>query len=123
MWRATLVAGRSTRRRMAAGARQFDPYLHDPDRWGVSLAQMSELLLPCLDAAGARSVAEVGAFAGDLTRVLVGWAAGRRRERVGDRPGAAGRPDRAGRELPGRSSWSARRASRRCARSRCPTRS
>jgi hypothetical protein len=54
--------------------RQFDPYLHDPDRWGVSLAQMSELLLPCLDAAGASSVVEVGAFAGDLTRVLVGWA-------------------------------------------------
>ena len=37
---------------------------------------MSELLLPCLDAAGARSVVEVGAFAGDLTRVLVDWAEG-----------------------------------------------
>ena len=54
----------------------FDPYLHDPDRWGVSLAQSGELLLGCLDAAGARSVVEVGAFAGDLTRVLVDWAAG-----------------------------------------------
>src|SRR3954447_15572440 len=32
-------------------------------------------MLPCLDAAGARSVVEVGAFAGDLTRVLVAWAA------------------------------------------------
>jgi hypothetical protein len=53
---------------------KFDPYLHDPDRWGVSLAQMSELLVALLDAAGARSVAEVGAFAGDLTRVLVDWA-------------------------------------------------
>ena len=27
-------------------------------------------MLPCLDAAGVRSVVEVGAFAGDLTRVL-----------------------------------------------------
>jgi hypothetical protein len=53
---------------------EFDPYAHDPDRWGTSLAQATELLLPCLDAAGARSVAEVGAFAGALTRVLVAWA-------------------------------------------------
>ena len=30
--------------------------------------------MPCLDAAGAGSVAEIGAFAGDLTRVLVAWA-------------------------------------------------
>jgi Methyltransferase domain len=52
-----------------------DPYLHDPQRWGVSLAQSAELMLPCLDAVGARSVVEIGAYAGDLTRVLVGWAA------------------------------------------------
>jgi hypothetical protein len=57
-------------------ASEFDPYLNDPERWGVSLAQMTELIRPCLDAAGVRSVAEVGAFAGDLTRVLVDWAAG-----------------------------------------------
>ena len=38
------------------------------------MAQSAELMLPCLDAAGARSVVEVGAFAGDLTRVLVDWA-------------------------------------------------
>jgi hypothetical protein len=54
----------------------FDPYLHDPDHWGVSLAQMTELIRPCLDAASVTSIAEVGAFAGDLTRVLVDWAAG-----------------------------------------------
>jgi SAM-dependent methyltransferase len=54
----------------------FDPYLNDPQRWGVSLAQSAEILLPCLDAANAKSVVEVGAFAGDLTRVLAGWAAG-----------------------------------------------
>jgi hypothetical protein len=53
---------------------ELDPYRHDPDRWGASLVQLTELMLPCLDAAGARSVAEVGAFAGDLTRVLVEWA-------------------------------------------------
>jgi SAM-dependent methyltransferase len=53
----------------------IDPYLNDPDRWGTSMAQMAELMLPCLDAVGARSVVEVGAFAGDLTRVLVDWAA------------------------------------------------
>jgi hypothetical protein len=52
----------------------LDPYLHDPDHWGVSLAQMTELIYPCLDAVGARSVAEIGAYAGDLTRVLVAWA-------------------------------------------------
>jgi hypothetical protein len=55
---------------------QFDPYLNDPDGWGVSMAQFNELMRPCLDAVGARSVAEVGAFAGDLTRVLLDWAAG-----------------------------------------------
>lgn len=53
----------------------FDPYLNDPDRWGVSMAQVSEIMLACLEAAGARSIAEVGAFAGDLTRVLLDWAA------------------------------------------------
>ena len=53
---------------------EHDPYLNDPDRWGTSLAQVAEIMLPCLEAAGARSVVEVGAFAGDLTRVLVDWA-------------------------------------------------
>jgi hypothetical protein len=52
----------------------FDPYLHDPAGWGVSMAQLTEIMLPCLDAAEARSVAEIGAYAGDLTRVLVAWA-------------------------------------------------
>jgi hypothetical protein len=55
---------------------EFDPYLNDTARWGVSMAQVTEIMLACLDAAEARSVAEVGAFAGDLTRVLVAWAAG-----------------------------------------------
>ena len=54
---------------------QIDPYANDPGRWAHSLIHHSELLLPCLDIAGARSVAEVGAYAGDLTGVLVDWAA------------------------------------------------
>ena len=61
---------------MTTTALDFDPYDHDPQRWGVSLSQSAELMLPCLDAAGARSVVEVGAYAGDLPRVLVAWAAG-----------------------------------------------
>ena len=52
----------------------LDPYANDPARWGHSMAHMAELMLPCLDAVGARAVAEIGAYAGDLTRVLVDWA-------------------------------------------------
>jgi hypothetical protein len=40
------------------------------------MAQVTEIMLACLDAAAVRSIAEVGAFAGDLTRPLVSWAAG-----------------------------------------------
>ena len=53
-----------------------DPHAADPGRWGHSLLNLAEILLPCLDAAGARSVIEVGAYAGDLTGALVDWAAG-----------------------------------------------
>jgi hypothetical protein len=34
----------------------------------------AELMLPCLDVVGARSIVEVGAFAGDLTTLLLDWA-------------------------------------------------
>lgn len=54
----------------------FDPYLNDPTRWATSMRNHAELMVACLDAAGARSVVEVGAFAGDLTRLLVDWAGG-----------------------------------------------
>ena len=54
---------------------QIDPYANDPGRWAHSLIHHSELLLPCLDIAEASSVTEVGAYAGDLTRVLADWAA------------------------------------------------
>ena len=53
---------------------EVDPYLHDPLRWGASMAHHTRLMLDCFEAVSARSVVEVGAFAGDLTRVLVEWA-------------------------------------------------
>jgi hypothetical protein len=40
------------------------------------MQNLADIVLACLDAAGARSVVEVGAYAGDLTEVLVEWAAG-----------------------------------------------
>jgi hypothetical protein len=52
----------------------LDPYLHDPLHWGASMVQHRELMLRCFDAVGARSVIEVGAYAGDLTRALAAWA-------------------------------------------------
>jgi hypothetical protein len=55
---------------------QFDPYANDPGRWGASLLNDAELLVACLDAARPRSVVEVGAYAGDLTRLLLQWAEG-----------------------------------------------
>ena len=53
------------------------PHTHDPGRWGHSFVNLAELLVPCLDAVGARSVAEIGAYAGDLTELLLEWAARR----------------------------------------------
>lgn len=55
---------------------EIDPYRHDPDRWGTSMAQMVSLFVPALDAVQARSVVEVGAYGGDLTSVLAAWASG-----------------------------------------------
>lgn len=34
---------------------------------------MTEFMLPCLDAVGAKSVVEIGAYAGDLTNALLDW--------------------------------------------------
>jgi Methyltransferase domain len=52
-----------------------DPYENDPARWGHSLANLAEIVLGCLDAIAAEAVAEIGAYAGDLTRILLDWAA------------------------------------------------
>jgi hypothetical protein len=46
----------------------------DPGGWGYSLANHAEILFPCLDAAGAKSVVEVGAYRGELTGELLDWA-------------------------------------------------
>jgi hypothetical protein len=51
-----------------------DTYENDPGRWGASLRNVRELLIPCLEARGARTVLEVGAYAGDLTGLLLDWA-------------------------------------------------
>jgi hypothetical protein len=53
----------------------YDPMATDPGRWGHSLGNLGELLFDCLDAAAPRSLVEVGAYAGDVTRMLVAWAA------------------------------------------------
>src|SRR5438270_11446107 len=53
----------------------------DPGQWGASLINDSEIMLACFEAAAVGSVVEIGAYAGDLTRVLHRWA-GRRGARV-----------------------------------------
>src|SRR5277367_4370151 len=54
----------------------IDPMATDPERWGHSLGNVMELLLGCLDTAAPDSVVELGAYAGDVTRLLLQWAAG-----------------------------------------------
>ena len=49
-------------------------FASDPGQWGASLINNAEVMIACLDAARASSVVEVGAYAGDLTRFLLGWA-------------------------------------------------
>jgi len=52
----------------------LNPYEHDQGAWGASLLNNAEVLLGFLDAVNAGSVAEVGAYAGDFTRLLLLWA-------------------------------------------------
>lgn len=61
---------------MSATEPKIDPMATDPERWGHSLGNVMELLLPCLDTAAPQSVVELGAYAGDVTRLLLRWAAG-----------------------------------------------
>jgi hypothetical protein len=49
-------------------------FANDPGQWGASLINHAEVMVGCLDVAEARSVVEVGAYAGDLTRYLLNWA-------------------------------------------------
>jgi hypothetical protein len=53
----------------------IDPYVNDLGRWGASLVNNAELVIACLDLAAPSSVVEVGAYAGDLTALLLEWAA------------------------------------------------
>jgi hypothetical protein len=53
-------------------------YASDPGQWGASLINNAEVMVACLDAAAPQSVVEVGAYAGDLTRLLLDWAEGSR---------------------------------------------
>jgi hypothetical protein len=43
--------------------------------WSTSLANVAEVMVPCIELAEARSVIEIGAYNGDLTRLLADWAA------------------------------------------------
>ena len=52
-------------------ATKVDPMATDPGRWGHSLGNLAELVIPCLQTAAAASVVEVGAYAGDVTRMLL----------------------------------------------------
>lgn len=45
-------------------------------QWGYSLANVSEIMNPCLDATGVRSLLEIGSFRGELTEELLKWAEG-----------------------------------------------
>ena len=54
----------------------LDPDERDPGGWATSLLHSAELVLGCLEAVQARSVTEVGAFMGELTRLLLCWADG-----------------------------------------------
>lgn len=49
----------------------------DPRDWGHSMARCAELLISCMEAAQVKSVVEIGALAGDLTRVLLLAVGGR----------------------------------------------
>jgi hypothetical protein len=61
---------------MSRFALDHDPMATDPGRWGHSMSNLAELVIPCLDAAGPQTVIEVGAYAGDVTRMLLDWALG-----------------------------------------------
>lgn len=63
------------------------PVATDLDQGGFSLANARDLLFPCLDAAAASSVVEIGAYRGELTRELLAWAAGNGRRIAAIDPG------------------------------------
>ncbi len=56
---------------MAESAKQSEAL-----QWGYSLENVSEMITPCLDAAGVSSLLEIGSFRGELTERLLEWAEG-----------------------------------------------
>ena len=53
---------------------KIQPFANDPGAWSASLVNNAEFVIGALDASQARSIGEVGAYAGDLTRLLLDWA-------------------------------------------------
>ena len=53
---------------------KIEPFANDPGAWSASLVNAAEFVIGALDASQAKSVGEVGAYAGDLTRLLLDWA-------------------------------------------------
>jgi len=53
---------------------KIEPFANDPGAWSASLVNNAEFVIGALDATQANSVGEVGAYAGDLTRLLLDWA-------------------------------------------------
>jgi hypothetical protein len=53
---------------------KIEPFANDPGAWSASLVNNAEFVIGVLDASGVRSVGEVGAYAGDLTGLLLDWA-------------------------------------------------
>lgn len=50
--------------------------VQDPLKWGYSLSNVREILLPCLEVVGASNVLEIGSYKGELTADLIAWGAG-----------------------------------------------
>ena len=61
---------------MEGDGTETTPRIPHSGKWDYSLANLAEILFPCLEAAAARSVLEIGAYRGRLTRRLLDWAAG-----------------------------------------------
>lgn len=57
-----------------AGYEQQTEQVTEALQWGYSLANVSEIMTPCLDAAGVKSLLEIGSFRGELTKELLNWA-------------------------------------------------
>ena len=53
---------------------KIEPFANDPGAWSASLVNNAEFVIGALDAGQVNSVGEVGAYAGDLTGLLLDWA-------------------------------------------------